>query len=92
MAVTKYIKNKTKNIPLKPTTHPTPLPASGGGARGWRLELEESICVVVADILNHLVDALLLIADVWDHAVLDVVADEVAESAAEVLVTWVREE
>ena len=64
----------------------------GRAGDGGFLELEESLCVVVADILDHLVDALLLIASVWDEAVLDVVADEVTEGAAEVLVTRIREE
>lgn len=64
----------------------------GRAGDGGFLELKESLCVVIADILNHLVNALLLIASVWDEAVLYVVANEVAEGAAEVLVTRIREE
>ena len=56
------------------------------------LELEEVLSVVVADVFNHLVNTLLLVALEWYETCLDVVADEVAEGATEVLVTWVREE
>lgn len=57
-----------------------------------RLELEVVLCVIVADILYHLAHALLLITCERYDASLDVVAEEVAESAAEILVTWIREE
>ena len=56
------------------------------------LELEEFLSVVVANVFNHLVNALLLVALEWYETSLDVVADEVTEGATEVLVTWVREE
>ena len=56
------------------------------------LEVEVVIRVVVADVLNHLTDTLLLISCEWDEAVLYVLANKVAESAAEVLVTRVGEE
>ena len=42
--------------------------------------------------LNHLVDALSLIASVRNQAVFDILADQVTQGAAEVLVTRVREE
>ena len=53
------------------------------------LEVEVVLSVVVADVLNHLTDTLLLIACEWDKSVLDVSAYEVTECATEVLVTWV---
>ena len=56
------------------------------------LKVEVVIRVVVADVLNHLTDTLLFISCEWDEAVLYVLAHEVAESAAEVLVTRVGEE
>ena len=57
-----------------------------------RLEVEELVGVVVADVFDHLVDTLLLISGVRDEAVLDVVSYEVAEGTTEVLVTRVGEE
>ncbi len=56
------------------------------------LKVEVVLRVVVADVLNHLTDTLLLIACEWDETVLDVSTNEVAESAAEVLMTRVGEE
>ena len=56
------------------------------------LKVEVVIRVVVADVLNHLTNALLFISCEWDETVLYVLAHEVAESAAEVLVTRVGEE
>ena len=56
------------------------------------LEIEVVLRVVVTDILNHLADTLLFISCEWDEAVLYVLANKVAESAAEVLVTRVGEE
>ena len=56
------------------------------------LEVKEILCVVVADILDHLVDALSLITSVRDHAVLDIVTYEVTEDTTEVLMTRIREE
>ena len=56
------------------------------------LKVEVVIRVVVADVLNHLTDTLLLIACEWDESVLDVSAYEVTECAAEVLMAWIREE
>ena len=56
------------------------------------LKVEVVIRVVVADVLNHLTNALLLISCEWDKSVLDVSTNEVTESAAEVLMTRVGEE
>ena len=56
------------------------------------LKVEVVLRVVVADVLNHLANALLLISCEWDKTVLDVSTYEVAESAAEVLMTRVGEE
>ena len=56
------------------------------------LEVEVVLCVVVADVLNHLADTLLLIACEWDESVLDVLTYEVTESTTEVLVTRVGKE
>ena len=56
------------------------------------LKVEVVLRVVVADVLNHLTDTLLLIACEWDETVLDVSSDEVTESATEVLVTRVGKE
>ena len=53
------------------------------------LEIEVVLRVVVADVLNHLTNALLLISCEWDKTILDVLTYEVTESATEVLVTWV---
>lgn len=51
------------------------------------LEIEEFLCVIVADVLYHLVDTLLLVALKWHKSVLYVLTNKVAESAAEILVT-----
>ena len=51
------------------------------------LELEVVFGVVVADVFYHLLNAGFLVAGVRDHAVLDVIAEDVTERAAEVLVT-----
>ena len=56
------------------------------------LKVEVVLRVVVADVLNHLMDTLLLIACEWDESVLDVPANEVTESATEILMTRVGEE
>ena len=56
------------------------------------LKVEVVLRVVIADVLNHLTDTLLLITCEWYEAVLDVLAYEVTESATEVLVTRVGEE
>ena len=56
------------------------------------LKVEVVIRVVVADVLNHLTNALLLISCEWDKSVLDVSTNEVTESTTEVLVTRVGEE
>ena len=56
------------------------------------LKVEVVLRVVVADVLNHLTDTLLLIASEWDKTVLDVLAYEVTESTTEVLMTRVGEE
>ena len=56
------------------------------------LKVEVVLRVVVADVLNHLTDTLLLIACEWDETILDVLTYEVAESATEVLMTRVGEE
>ena len=53
------------------------------------LEVEVVLCVIVADVLNHLTDTLLLIASEWDESVLDVLTYEVTECATEVLMAWV---
>ena len=53
------------------------------------LEVEVVLCIVVADVLNHLTDTLLLIACEWDESVLDVLTYEVTECATEVLMTWI---
>ena len=64
------------------------------GKRGVRvgLELEIVLCVVVADVFDHLLNAGFLVAGVRDHAVLDVVAEDVTERTTEVLMTRIREE
>ena len=56
------------------------------------LEVEVVLRVVVADVLNHLTNALLLISCEWDKTVLDVSTYEVAESTTEVLMTRVGKE
>ena len=56
------------------------------------LEVEIILSVVVADILYHLIHALSLVANVWNLAVLDIVADKVTKNTTEVLMTWVRKE
>lgn len=56
------------------------------------LELEIVLCVVVADVFDHLVDTLLLVACIRYLTVLDVVSEYVAENAAEVLVSRIRKE
>ena len=48
--------------------------------------------VVVADVFYHLLYAGFLVACVGNHAVLNVVAEDVTERAAEVLMTRIREE
>ena len=53
------------------------------------LEVEILLCVVVADVFNHLAHTLLFIALERYESVLYVLAYEVAESAAEVLMAWV---
>ena len=53
------------------------------------LELEIVLCVVIADVFNHLTYALLFVTCEWDETILDILANEVAESATEVFVTWV---
>ena len=53
------------------------------------LEVEVVLRVVVADVLNHLTDTLLLIACEWDKSVLDVSANEVTECTTEVLMAWI---
>mgnify|MGYP007056205773 CR=1 FL=1 len=55
-------------------------------------KLEIVLCVVVCDVLNHLVHTCSLIARVWHLAILDVGGDEVAEDATEIFVTRVGEE
>ena len=64
------------------------------GKRGVRegLELEVVFCVVVADVFYHLLNAGFLVAGVRNHAVLDVVAEDVTERATEILVTRIGEE
>ena len=53
------------------------------------LELEIVLCVVIADVFNHLTYTLLFVTGEWDETILDILANEVAESATEVFVTWV---
>ena len=53
------------------------------------LELKEALGVVVADVFNHLVNTLLLITGIWYQTILDILADQVTQGAAEVLMTWV---
>ena len=53
------------------------------------LKVEVVLRVVVADVLNHLTDTLLLIACEWDESVLDVLTYEVTECATEILVAWI---
>lgn len=59
---------------------------------GKYLEVEVAGCIVVADILYHLAHALLFVTGEWDEPLLNVVAEKITESAAEILMTWVREE
>ena len=56
------------------------------------LEVEIFLCIVVANVLNHLVYALFLIAIERNKTSFDIVAEEVTESAAEVFMTRVGEE
>lgn len=56
------------------------------------LELEVILCVVVADVFDHLLHAGFLVAGVRDHTVLDVVAEDVTERTTEILMTRVTEE
>ena len=56
------------------------------------LEVEILLRIIVANVLNHLVYALLLIAIERHETSLDIIAEEVAESAAEVFMTRVGEE
>ena len=56
------------------------------------LKFKIVLCIIIANILYHLLNAGFLVAGVRDHAVLDVVAEDVTERAAEILVTRVREE
>ena len=53
---------------------------------GILIELEIVACVVVADVLNHAGETLHV---VWQKALLHVVAEQVAEQTAEVLMAWV---
>ena len=53
------------------------------------LKVEVVIRVVVADVLNHLTNALLLISCEWDETILNILTYEVTECATEVLMTWV---
>ena len=55
----------------------------------YLLEFEETLRVVIADVFNHLVDTFCLIAGIRNQAVLDVLANKVAEGTTEVLMTWV---
>ena len=59
---------------------------------GKYLEVEVASCVVVADILYHLTHTLLFVTSEWDKTLLNVIAEDIAERAAEVLVTRIREE
>ena len=54
------------------------------------LEVEVVLGIVVADVLNHLVQTLHFAYG--DFAILNVLAEEVTEGAAEVLMTRIREE
>ena len=56
------------------------------------LKIKIILCVVVRDVLNHLVDTLSLIPCVWHFSVLDVGGNEVAEDATEIFVARVGEE
>ena len=56
------------------------------------LEVEILLRIIVANVLNHLVYALFLIAIERNKTSFDIVAEEVTESAAEVLMTRVGEE
>ena len=53
---------------------------------GILIELEIVACVVVADVLNHAGETLHV---VWQKALLHVVAEQVSEQTAEVLMAWV---
>ena len=55
-------------------------------------EFEIVFRVVVADILYHLLYAGFLVTCVRDHTVLDIITEDVAQRAAEVLVTRIAEE
>ena len=56
------------------------------------LELEVVFRVVVADVFYHLLNAGAFVADVGDHAVFDVVTEDVTQRTTEVLMTRIREE
>ena len=53
------------------------------------LELEVVLRVVVADVFHHLANTLFFVASERNHALLDVVAEEVTHGATEILMTWV---
>ena len=54
-----------------------------------RLELEVVFCIVITDILNHAIEALLVVRQ---QSLLNVVAKQVTEKTTEILMTWIREE
>ena len=68
---------------------------SAGGAeiqcrkRGKRLQVEVTLCIVEADALDDLLQSLLVVGIL---AVLDPLADDVAQDAAEVIVAGVAQE
>ena len=68
---------------------------SAGGAeiqfrkRGKRLQVEVTLCIVEADALDDLLQSLLVVGIL---AILDPLADDVAQDAAEVIVTGVAQE
>ena len=59
----------------------------GGLVQDIRLEIEISICIVVRNVLDHLMDEVHLA--LRKLAVLDVLSEKVAEDSAEILVTRV---
>ena len=56
------------------------------------LKFKVILRVIVADILHHLTYAVVLVARERNHAVLDVVAQHIAQRATEILVTRITQE
>lgn len=76
-------------IHLSVNYHYLPLTPVNSYTSPLYLEIKISFGIIITYVFYHLVDALCLVASVWDDAILDVIAHEVAEDASEVLMTWI---